>query len=331
MKVISHRLKHRFLATARHMNPQGSSFTPTLFITYHADMGEFIPMAMSFFFADDLAAVIAGQIGVRYTEQCIDLEKRLQSFFQRMEYYSILAVQPINYQKTQVMWSARAVGYPNPMPVLKCDGHLIEWVKSFKYLGYFLSTKLGWGHVIGRTQIKIRQQLAMAHSIRFGGSSSPMLRRVLFSTFVLPFFTWLAAIYPLFSEVQQSNINYFYYTALKRIYHCSHWNDTFFAYAYDQRPLDDLYSTHWTKYLKRLDKSLDGYLLLEHSHLNAYRSQWLEQKKPIRCLHRSKRFVRHTDVFGRASNWLLNRGSPDSIATNDEQDIQCFAEFPETF
>ena len=46
--------------------PQGSSFTQTLFITYHSDMGDFIPMAMSFFFADDLAAVIAGQIGIRF-------------------------------------------------------------------------------------------------------------------------------------------------------------------------------------------------------------------------------------------------------------------------
>ena len=238
--------------------PQGSSFTPTLFITYHADMGEFIPMAMSFFFADDLAAVIAGQIGVRYTEQCIDLERRLHAFFIRLEYYSILAVQPINYGKTQVMWSARAVGYPNPMPALICDGHSIEWVKSFKYLGYLISTKLGWGHVIARTQTKIRQQSAMIHSIRFGGSSSPMLRRVLFSTFVLPFFTWLFALYPLVSKIQQTNVNHFYYTALKRIYHCSYWNDTFFAYAYDKRPLDDLCYAYWTKYLKRLDKSRDG-------------------------------------------------------------------------
>ncbi|CAF4783489.1 unnamed protein product, partial [Rotaria sp. Silwood2] len=38
---------------------QGSSVTPTLFITYHSDMADFIPGAMSFFFADDLAAVLA--------------------------------------------------------------------------------------------------------------------------------------------------------------------------------------------------------------------------------------------------------------------------------
>ncbi|CAF3385920.1 unnamed protein product, partial [Rotaria sp. Silwood2] len=144
----------------RRGGPQGSSFTPTLFIAYHADMEAFIPMAMSFFFADDLAAVVAGQMGIRYTDQCIDLERRLHSFFVHLEYYSALAVQPINYSKTQVMWSARAVGYPSPMPALKCGEHAIEWVKSYKYLGYWITTKLGWGQVISRTQIKIRQQIA---------------------------------------------------------------------------------------------------------------------------------------------------------------------------
>jgi hypothetical protein len=59
-------------------------------------MGAFIWMVMPFFFADDLAAVIAGQIGIRYTDQCIDLERRLPSFFDHLEYYSALAVQPIN-------------------------------------------------------------------------------------------------------------------------------------------------------------------------------------------------------------------------------------------
>ena len=75
--------------------PQGSSFTLTLFITYHSDMGDFVPMAMSFFFADDLTAIMAGQIGIRFTDQCIDLERKLHSFFELLEFYSIISVQPI--------------------------------------------------------------------------------------------------------------------------------------------------------------------------------------------------------------------------------------------
>ena len=70
--------------------PQDSSLTLTLFITYHSDMSNFIPMAMCFFFADDLAAVMAGHIGITFTEQFIDLERRLQSFLEHLEFYSIL-------------------------------------------------------------------------------------------------------------------------------------------------------------------------------------------------------------------------------------------------
>ncbi|CAF4592411.1 unnamed protein product, partial [Rotaria sp. Silwood2] len=141
--------------------PQGSSLTPSLFITYHSDMADYIPGAMSFFFADDLAAVLAGQIGVRFTDQCVELERRLQTFLDQLELYSILAVQPINYSKTQVMFSARAIGYPNPLPPVHCGDHMVEWISSFKYLGYWLTTKLGWGNMIGKTRIAVRQRTAL--------------------------------------------------------------------------------------------------------------------------------------------------------------------------
>jgi hypothetical protein len=94
---------------------------------------------------------------------------------------------------------------------------------------------------------------------------------------------------------------------------------------------DDLYYAYWTKYLQRLVKSLDGYLLLEQSCLNVNRSEWQEEKRSIQCLYRSKRFVTHVDVLGYILYWLLNHGSSDSIAIINVGDIRCFAEFPETF
>lgn len=86
--------------------PQGSSIAPSIFITYHSDMANYISTAMSFFFADDLAAVLSVQIGIRFTDQCIDLEHRLQIFLNNLEAYSILVVQSINYAKTQAMFTA---------------------------------------------------------------------------------------------------------------------------------------------------------------------------------------------------------------------------------
>lgn len=119
--------------TIQRGGPQGSIFTPTLFITYHTDMRDFIPGAVSFFFADDLAAVIAGQMGVKFSEQCLDLENRLHEFFTQLEFYSILACQPISYSKTQAMVSARVVCYPNSLSEVNCGSHQIDWTTSYKY------------------------------------------------------------------------------------------------------------------------------------------------------------------------------------------------------
>lgn len=171
--------------------PQGSSLTPALFITYHSDMSEFLPNAMSFFFADDVAAVVAGKMVEQFTVQCIDLERRLKKLFEHLEFYAILSVQPINYSKTVAMFSALAVNYPNPMPQLRCGNVEINWVSPVKYLGYWLTTKLGWGNGIQRSCMRVRQQIGLVNSIRFAGITSSALRRTLFSTFVLPFFTWI--------------------------------------------------------------------------------------------------------------------------------------------
>ena len=49
-----------------------------------------------------------------------------------------------------------------------------------------------------------------------------------------------------------------------------------FAVAYNERALDDLCYAYWLKYLKALSRSRDGYLLLEQSTVNTYRSNWEE-------------------------------------------------------
>ena len=311
--------------------PQGSSFTPTLFITYHSDMADFFPDVMSFFFADDLAAVLAGRIGEKFTEQCIDLERRLQAFLEQLEFYSILAVQPINYSKTQGVFSARAVCYPNPMPRFACGDHTLEWVSSFKYLGYWLTTKLGWGNIINKTRILVLQRTALINSFSYGGTSSAKLRRVLFSVFVLPHFTWLFGLFPLFTDTQRRELNHLYYTSLKRVYHCHYWEDFVFSLIYNEKPLDDLCYSYWEKYSKALSRSKDGFLLLEQSSLNTYQSLWQEGRERVHCLRRSRRFVPHVDVLGKTLDWMTSHGTSDSIVAYDEEEFSCFAHFPESF
>ena len=56
--------------------------------------------------------MVSGQIGKRFTDQCLDLEKRLKLFLNQLEYYSSLSVKPINFSKTEALFSARAIGLP---------------------------------------------------------------------------------------------------------------------------------------------------------------------------------------------------------------------------
>ena len=179
--------------------------------------------------------------------------------------------------------------------------------------------------------MKIRQQAAIINSIKFNGATSRRLRRSLFSTFIIPFFTWVYALHPLFTDHQRSRINRFYYTVLKRTLRCSQWNNHLFAYAFDERSFDDNCYAYWMKYLKALSHSLDGFLLIEQMYLNEHRLAWRDGNRPIRCLRRSVRFVQHLDVFSRAMEWISNHGSADSIAIFDNEDIRCLAEFPESF
>jgi hypothetical protein len=74
----------------------------------------------------------------------LDLEKRLKVFIHHLQYYSCLTDQPINTNKTEALFTARAIGHP------KFDIHFnsgskekINWVAEFKYLGYLISSKIG--------------------------------------------------------------------------------------------------------------------------------------------------------------------------------------------
>ena len=93
-------------------------------------MGQFLSECTSHFFADAVAAILADQLDLRYTDQCIDLEKRIKSFLHSLDYYSCLADQPLNTTKTEAMFSARAIG-PSKFTIAfdNGDDKCISWKK----------------------------------------------------------------------------------------------------------------------------------------------------------------------------------------------------------
>jgi hypothetical protein len=134
----------------------------------------------------------------------------------------------------------RSILFSNKTSARLRANNLIEWVSSFKYLGYWLTTKLGWRNIISKIRLKTRQRAALVNSFKYSGTSSTQLRRVLFSTFVQPHFTWLFSILPLFTGKQQRDLDHLYFVLLKRIYRCTYWDDFMFSIIYNERTLQDL-------------------------------------------------------------------------------------------
>jgi len=312
--------------------PQGSVLTPTVFISYHCDMGQFLSRCTSHFFADDVAAIFAGQLGVRYTEQCLDLEKRIKSFLLDLEYYSQLADQPLNHTKTEAMFSTRAIRRPSFNIKFEGDeGEDIKWKSEYKYLGYIISCKIGWGKLIKHIELKVRKRVSLIRSFKIFGCSSPHLRKTLFYSYVLPIFTWIFPIFPLLTVVQRNKLSHFYYTSLRRTLFCLEWSDSFFSFVIDEPSLEDRCASYWNRYLISLSDSMDGFLLFEKANLSVFRMSWLDKEFPIVGLYRSKRFISQYSVLEKTLKWLSSIPLNSSVPLYELNDLEILKLFPETF
>jgi hypothetical protein len=120
-------------------------------------------------------------------------------------------------------------------------------------------------------------------------------------------------------------------TSLRRVLNCQCWNENFFAFALDEKSLEDRCYQYWEKYLIALANSLDGELLLEKANLNMFRQSWLEKQFSISCLRRSKRFIPHTSIIVRIIEWMASMPSQSSIPVYEMDEIKLLEEFPESF
>ena len=306
--------------------------TPTLFISYHCDMGQFLSECTNHFFADDVAAVLSGQLGVRYTDQCIDLEKRIKSFLDSLDYYSCLADQPLNRTKTKAMFSARAIGSPNfSIAFATGDVKCISWIKEYKYLGYFISSKLGWGKLLKDIQCKVRKRITLIKSFNLFGCSSLYLRKALFYSHVLPLFTWIYPIYPLFTRKQQDDLSKFYYSSLRRTLCCFEWNEYFISYVLDEISMEDRCFSYWNRFLKALSNSTDGNLIFEKANLAEIRKSWLDKEFSISGLRRAKIFVPHISISEKVLTWLSSVPFDSSIPQYKISEINLLQSLPDSF
>jgi hypothetical protein len=150
-------------------------------------MWTFLEKSLPNFFADDLACVIGKRLGIKYSLQYLNLEKKLTTLFDYLEFYAILSLQSIHYEKTELMWSWRAVG--KPCFEISIGKHKISWINSISYPECYLTSKLGWGTMIKAYKRIIRRRAAIAKSYTMGGTLSREFHGIIFNSYLMPLFT----------------------------------------------------------------------------------------------------------------------------------------------
>lgn len=208
-------------------------------------------------------------------------------------------------------------------------GQKIAWVSDFRYLGYYILSKLGWSKMISVYKVKIRQRLAIIRTCKLHGTSSKEMRRILFISYVLPLFSWLFSIFPLMSNLQRDELGHFYLTCLKKCLGYSCWNDVIFMTLSNEVSLENRGVKYWKKFLSHLLKSTDGQILFEQQIWNRLRTSWIDYEYKVKGIHRSKRIVPYTTTVEKCLSWT-QKNDINSIP-NIEEDIQLLRTHPDSF
>ena len=167
--------------------------------------------------------------------------------------------------------------------------------------------------------------------MKFFGRTSFAVRKALFFSYILPLFTWLYPVFPLFTDRQRSLLSHFYFTCLKRVLFCLGLNDFLFAYLFDELSFDDRFYRYWNRYLVALSDSVDRELIFERASLNCLRQSWVDREFSIKCLRVSKRFIDNDSFLERCMKWICSNSSLSSIPEYDLKEIQLLRLFPESF
>ena len=111
----------------------------------------------------------------------------------------------------------------------------------------------------------------------------------------------------------------------------SHWNEKVFAYAMDEKSLEERCSLYWDKYLVALADDIDGELILEKANLNEFRKAWLHWRYfPCMASARSKSFIEYISILEKALSWLRSVPFSSSLSYFEMEEVQLRQDFPET-
>lgn len=203
---------------------QGSVLAPTLFRLHAHFLPSFFFNLTVHMFADDLALVLVGSPKKRFLQNIKELETRTDIVLKQLEKFADDLLLPVNVTKTKALL-ADSVICP-PIPKIKYKNQKIEFVKTFKYLGVFISTKLGWGSYI---QDRIRKIREIYNGLRIIYCTISVdnirRRRKLFLAYALLQISWLFCTWFYFTDNQKKMIDHVFCTGLRLTYSFNRWDD----------------------------------------------------------------------------------------------------------
>ncbi|CAM4791024.1 unnamed protein product [Rotaria magnacalcarata] len=239
--------------------PQGSVLAALLFRIHIHFLPGYFTQIVSHLFADDLTIVIKGALERRLSDNIKYLEKQAEDILKSLEKFADDYILPVNISKTKAMVIHSAVATDKPK--IEYKNVPIKYVKSFKYLGIEIGTKLGWGNFVNNRLKKVRNIYAgLKKMLKAIPKDEIKIRKRLFCAYALPHFIWLFATWFFYTEKQKATIEHVYGTGIRIIYNMWGWDDLTTLAITQEFSLRDYIYKYWVKFEKHLEQSLEAVL-----------------------------------------------------------------------
>ena len=247
--------------------PQGSVIAATLFRLHMHFVISYFDNIVIHLYADDLALILNGSLEKKFSQNVTELEQRAATVLKQLDCFSKDIILPVNVAKTKAVFIHSVVA---PLyPKLWFNSQEIKFVDRFKYLGVYISVKLGWDKYINeRLKIITKVHTAMKTTFRTIGKKKTKIRKKIFYAYALPHYIWLFTTWFFFTEKQKERIELKFCTGWRIVYGLYNWDDLTTLVITKEKTIYDFLCVYWRKLVSHLMTSPEA--LRFQQNWNAY-------------------------------------------------------------